>query len=250
MPNSREYRFTIEAYTPSTIPMERLAEYMHEFAVLLGETKNVHFVAIEGGCTHLISTVEAEAVPKVNQRVYKAKRGEGPREPLDAIRNINRKLKEDNGTGALLENISRAEIIKFPGREEVESITFGAFNQEGSLDGQVIVVGGKSDPVPVHLTTSEGQVLVCQAARTVAKNLARFIFGPEIRVSGTGRWLRDEMGNWQLERFTITNFDELSDQPLTSVVEKLRAIPGSGWPSLKDPWAELDEIRNGPHGKT
>ncbi len=229
--------------------MERLAEYMHEFAVLLGETKNVHFVALEDGSTNLVSAVEVEAAPKVDERVYKAKRGEGPREPLDAIRNINRKLKEDNGTGALLENITRAEIIKFPGREETEAISFGAFNQQGSLDGQVIVVGGQRDPVPVHLETSEGKIYICHAPRTLAKGLAQYIFGSEVRANGTGRWLRDEAGAWQLERFTIANFEVLSDQPLTSVVETLRAIPGSEWPSLKDPWAELDEIRNGPHEK-
>ncbi len=36
---SREFRFTIDAFTPSTIPLLRLAEYMHDFAILLGNEK-------------------------------------------------------------------------------------------------------------------------------------------------------------------------------------------------------------------
>jgi hypothetical protein len=33
---------TIDAFTPSTIPLLRLAEYLHDFAILLGNEKSVH----------------------------------------------------------------------------------------------------------------------------------------------------------------------------------------------------------------
>ena len=39
---SGEFRFTIDAFTPSTIPLLRLAEYMQDFAILLGNEKSVH----------------------------------------------------------------------------------------------------------------------------------------------------------------------------------------------------------------
>jgi hypothetical protein len=248
MANGREYRFKIDVYTPTTIPMERLAEYMHEVAALFGEEKSVHFARLEEGSINLVSIVEHEAVPKVEDRVAKAKRGEGPREARDAIRTINRKLKEDNGTGVLLEQTG-AQIISFPGREEAQPISFGAFNQQSSLDGVVIVIGGKGDPVPVHIESSESVIYLCLASRALAKELAKHIFGTELRVNGTGRWLRNDAGEWQLERFLIGNFEVLNEQPLTSVVADLRAIPGSEWTSFKDPWAELDEIRNGPREK-
>ena len=32
-----EYRFSIDAYTPATMPMARLAEYMAQLALILGE---------------------------------------------------------------------------------------------------------------------------------------------------------------------------------------------------------------------
>jgi hypothetical protein len=54
MAGSSEYRLKIDVYTPATIPMARLAEYMQEFAVLLGEAKSVHFVRLEEGSLNAI----------------------------------------------------------------------------------------------------------------------------------------------------------------------------------------------------
>ena len=241
----REYRFEIEGYTPDTIPMARLAQYMGDLAELLGEPAHVHFDRVATGSVVLVHHVEDEAVPKVEMRVEKAKRGEGPSEATSAIRKINQKLREDNGIAHLAHD--GAEIIRFPGHQEPEPVSFEAFNQQGSLDGQLIVLGGTSDPVPVHIQCRDtGLVHLCDARRSVAKALAPYYLGAEVRVYGTGRWLRDEQGHWRLERFHIGNFEILSEQPLSSVVAGLRAVPGSDWESLKDPWAELDSIRNGP----
>ena len=37
MAERREYRLKIEAYAPETMPMKRLAEYLADMAVLLGD---------------------------------------------------------------------------------------------------------------------------------------------------------------------------------------------------------------------
>ena len=62
-----EYRFKIDAYSPETIPMARLAEYMSDLAVLFGNRENVHFVQLEPGSTTLLQRIEYEAVPKVKR---------------------------------------------------------------------------------------------------------------------------------------------------------------------------------------
>jgi len=46
-----EYRFKIDAYTPDTMPMSRLAEYMRELSEMLGEPSAVHFERLEPGST-------------------------------------------------------------------------------------------------------------------------------------------------------------------------------------------------------
>jgi hypothetical protein len=245
MQRAREYRFKIDSYTPDTIPMERLGEYIREVAKLFGETDNVHFIRVEKGSLQILHKVEFEAVPKVEERITKARQEDGPAEPIQAIKTINRMLREDNGVG-LLARKSGPTIIKFRGREE-KTIPLGVISQEGSLDGVVNVVGGDSDPCPIHLKSSDdGQTYLCDASRALAKELAKYMFDVELRAHGVGRWRRDDDGKWILDRFRIRSFDLLKNLPLSAVVADLRSIPGSEWPKLKEPWDELSRIRRGP----
>ena len=244
MARSLEIRFRIDAFTPDTLPMARLAEYMADLAVILGEPGNVHFVRLEESSAVLVQKVDAVAVPKVRERTRLVRAGEGPTDALAAYRRVNHHLRQDDSIGVLTEETG-AEIIHFPGREQVAQVTFGAFNHEGTLDGVIIRLGGTSDPVPVHLQAANRLYSRCVASRTLAKTLGRYIFGPELRLHGKGRWFRDEGGNWVLDRFVIARAEVLDDQPLSAVVARLRDVPGSEWPSVDDPWAELGQIRDG-----
>ena len=243
MSESAEFRFQISAYTPDTLPMARLAEYMADLATMLGEPASVHFVRIEQGSVQLVHRVEREATPKVRNRVRRVGTGEAPPDALRAYRALNKRLKEDNSVGVLKDEF--ADIIRFPGRDAVEAVTFGAFSQEGSLDGTLIRIGGATDPVPVHLEFEVHRFYVGYAKRGIAQRMGAHLF-KEVRVLGDGRWLRDAMGSWSLERFTIQDFQPLDDAPLSSVVEKLRKVRGTEWSEIPDPWAELRRLRHGP----
>jgi hypothetical protein len=72
MTDDRRFRFYIDAYSPKDIPMAKLAEYMTDFAELLGKEHRVHFDRLEGGSTTIVSRVEREDVPKVDHRLHKA----------------------------------------------------------------------------------------------------------------------------------------------------------------------------------
>lgn len=245
MVDSREYKFRIDAYTPETLPMERLAEYMADLAKMLGEPASVHFVRLDPGSTVLVQMIDEEAEPKVRHRVQMVRSGDGPADALQAYNRINRRLLDDNAIGALSDDRD-ANVIDFPGRNLAESVTFGAFNQTGSLDGQLMRIGGVRDQVPVTLLASDGAQFNCQAPRELAKTIARYLLGPELRVHGDGRWHRDKTGSWRLDRFTIGNFEVLDDEPLGAVVARLRDVKGSEWSEVEDPWAELERERNGP----
>ena len=239
-----EYRFKIAAFTPQTIPMIRLAEYMRDLAVMLGNADAVHFVRVKEGSTIILHRVDREAIPKVEERAAAVREGRGPQDALQARETINRRLREDNANGVLLRG-AHALIIRFPGRDEVEE-PLTTFSEEGSIDGIPIRVGGETDPCPVHLQSSDAtRTYLCDVDRAQAKKLAACLFDTEIRVHGVGRWIRDEKGVWSLDRFRIRSFEPLSDLPLSAVVAGLRTITGSDWPSIENPWAELDRIRRG-----
>ena len=52
-----EYEFHIDAFTPATIPMARLALYLTELAALFGHTESVHFEKVKKGSVRLVARV-------------------------------------------------------------------------------------------------------------------------------------------------------------------------------------------------
>lgn len=239
----REIRFKIDVYTPDTIPMARLAEYIGDLASMLGEEPYVHLNRLESGSVEVVQRVENEAFPKVQDRMQRIGTLDGPPDAMKAYERINNRLRDDNGTGFVMGK-GGAKIIIFPGRDTPHKEKFGPFREEGFLDGIVIRIGGKRDVVPVHLQSGDIIYEHCEATRTVARELGKFIFGPELRVKGTGRWSRNEDGEWLLETFKIDGFEQLDSQPLSSVVAQLRNVKGSKWAKISNPWEEINRLRN------
>lgn len=229
MDRGEEYRFRMGAYTPETLPLGRLADYLEELATLLGESKFVHLLRIEPGSTVIVSKIDADAVPKVRDRTAAVRRGEAPADAMRAYRQINRLLREDKGTGVLVEQTG-AEVIRFPGSND-DRPEFTSVLQQGELDGEVVRVGGIGEWVPIMLQAGGGQTLTgVFARRSVAKPLARHLFEP-VRLYGRGRWTRSVDGEWELERFVVDRFDVLDERPLSSLILALRALPSGEWGS-------------------
>lgn len=219
--------------------MARLAEYMRQLAIMLGETSAVHFVRLEPGSTVLIHSVEAEAVPKVAARATAIARRQAPARAMQAYQEINRMLRADNGK-AIYRETSGAEIIHFPGIEALAR--FGSITQQCAVDGEIIRIGGTGKDVPVVLRSEDELIGNCYTSRTTAKELALHLFEP-VRLLGTGRFAREDRGGWKLDYFKIDSFSALSDEPLSSVITALRAIPGGNW--KEDALEQLRILRHG-----
>lgn len=238
-----EYRFKIDAFTPETIPMARLAEYMTHLAKMLGEPESVRFVKIAEGSAQIVSAVDDVADPKVRERISGLPRNAGPRDALKAYREINKQLRADNAVGVLTDN-QENNVVKFPGREAPEPLVYGPVRQEGFIDGRVIMVGGKGETVPVHVQQGE-KTYNAKAPRPLAAALGRHLFNCELRLYGSGRWLRDASGEWKCEEFNVSRFEVLTAENLSEAVAEMRGISGSGWTKIDDVWSELAEIRGG-----
>jgi hypothetical protein len=239
-----EYQFKIDAYSPDTMPMARLAQYMAELADLLGERTNVHFRRLTKGSTILNARIDREATPKVRDRVAGVRAGDAPAEPMRAYNALNRLLRDDNAVGVLRDAASRGIIVRFPGREVAEE-KFSSIRQQGSIDGIVTGIRGKDDTIHITINSEGQQVSGCETTRAIAKQLGAKLFEP-VRLFGRGRWSRDADGVWALLTFKIESFDALQDIPLTSALAELRAIPTEWGDSA---FGELDEMRHGKGSK-
>lgn len=106
------YTFRIDAYTPETIPMARLAEYMAVIAEMFGEKSSVHFKELKLGSTKMLSRVEREAVPKVRQNITNARSGDGRPEAVKAYKKANDMLRDDNAAATL--ELLGSNVLDFP----------------------------------------------------------------------------------------------------------------------------------------
>ena len=146
--------------------MERLARYLLELAILMGETQSVHFDRLKSGSTRAVARADWEAAPKIKKRIAEARVNEGPDEPRQAKRRIDDMLIADNASGELADvsGDDRKRLIYFPGAKRTVDVDYGPFRQAATIDGVPIVIGGEDDPVPVHLQDRD-RVYNCRLSR-------------------------------------------------------------------------------------
>jgi len=247
---AKTYTLHIDAYSPETIPMARLAEYMQQLAAMLGHEAAVHFDSIRDGSTQLVSRVDHEQVPKVGAVLDALMRGEGPPEAVKAQGEIDRLLADDNATGYLFEdNDPGAKIIAFPGVTRPRPVSYGPIKQEGMLDGILVSVGGADKTIHIRLQHGDMKYSNIDTDRETARRLGKHLFEP-IRVFGTGSWFREEGGTWTLRRFKVDSFEALKTDDLRDVIQELRQVEGSEWSGQSDALAKLRHLRDeggGPH---
>lgn len=240
--NGYEYKFLIDVFKPDTIPMVRLAEYMADLARLLGSEAQVHFDRLEESSLVLVQSIEPAAYPVVQGRIRALEAGTPDEDLRKAYEAIDLKLQQDKARAKLLSPKS-AQIIEFPGRDRPQPMTYGPFSEEGTLQGQLVSIGGKD--ASKHLIIQDGSVSYSglTATENMARELRHHVFD-HVRVNGTGRWLRLEDGTWKLQGFIVRSFEILSDEPLADVVAKLRKVPGNRWADSADPIGEVLDLRN------
>lgn len=236
------YQFKIDAFTPDTLPMARLAGYLVQLATLFGNAERVHFDKLKRGSAVIQTRVEAQAVPKVDARLRQVGAPDAPEDLLKNYQILNKMLRDDNATG-VLRKTKGAAIIKFPGKKTPIAETIRVV-ETGSLDGTLIRVGGTDDTVPIWLQDTDGVIHYCNTRdKQIARELAAYYLGPTVRVHGSGRWRRNQEEIWELEEFTIASFDRLAERTLAQTVAAVRAIPGNEWDETDDPIAYLKRIR-------
>lgn len=236
--------FRIDAFTPQTLPMARLAEYLAQLATLYGSKERVHFERLLKGSAVLQASVEPTDGNLVLARVRNAARESAPEDARRAYQRIDAMLRENRAVGEIRRK-DGAKILTFPGRKLAEPQPVQV-TDHSEVDGVVVRVGGVDDTIPVHLQSPAGQLFPCFVRnRAVAKELASLLYGDPIRVRGQGTWVRSAKGDWKLDNLLIDAWEPLDLSPAKEVIDLIRAAPGNGWAALRDPEAELRRIREG-----
>lgn len=227
------------SYTPATIPLERLGEYMVALGELLGEAANVHFDRLTTSSTVVHAVVEPAAMPKVERRVRSAAVGEGPPTALKAFRKLDDLLHDDNATGHLSGGENNVIHVDFAGKNRPTRIPYGPIKQIGVIEGEVFRVEGSD--ATVHVGVMDGQRRYSlEAPERMGQELAALFRKGLVRFHGEGTWYRHEEGAWELRKFKIDRVEGgLDAAPIGEAVEKLRAAGLGGWDNVPNPIGEL-----------
>lgn len=223
-----EYVFRIDAFTPETLPMARLADYLTQLAKLLGHVEHTHFVRVDPGSAQLVHRVDPVDARKVETRLNGVRLGDAAKDALAAQRALDELLLNDNAIGTLTEAASGRVVVPFVGRNRPKLLGFPSFRQDASIDGQIISIGGKDDTA--HAVLQDGGVYHAHISmkRDLARQMAKLLYGPVVRLHGSGRFERRPDGVWAMLDFRVARFEQLDEKSLSETVSALRGIAGNG----------------------
>lgn len=222
-----EYVFSIDVFTPDTLPMARLAQYLAELAQLIGHQDHTHFRRVEPGSARLRTMVEAVDVPKVEDRLQSVRNGAGPKEAMKAKQSIEDLLANDNAIATLADASGDRIVVPFVGRNRPKPITFPPFREDTSIDGVLVNIGGRD--ITAHAMLQDGEIVHSGISmrRELARELASLLYGPTIRLYGSGRFERQSDGVWKMSDYRVDRWEKLDDRPLSEALGAGRAIPGN-----------------------
>ena len=251
MPSFKELRFTIEGkidgvdFTPTTIPMSRLAEYLLDLATLLGHKESVHLIGVKDGSAQPVIFYDEAEEGRIFHRIHGAAAGTGEPDAVEAYGRIDARFKKDQGSGYIHDVLRNTNVIAFPGVKKGAPETYGPIKERATVVGRLRRVGGKGDTIPIWLERADKNMIYCETSEALSKQLSGYYL-QVIRVHGIAVWYRNPDHEWEQTRFAIQSFDPdpLSEDNIGTTIDKLRAVE-SEWSSVKDPLEELRRMRHG-----
>lgn len=241
MADFERFEFVLPGYTPETMPLDRLIEYLSQLMAILGNPSDLHLIEIAKSSTKPVFLLPHHAATKARKRARETWEGGGPVQARKAYRRIRRMVSEDGGKPARLTSAS-ATILEFPSVDLGIDQEIGSVRQATSVTGELIRVGGETEFDQILLRDVSGAVISgCFATKDTAKQLAKNLH-EYMRLHGIASWHRDRHGKWQMMRMKVQTFEKVDAESLS---EALAAVQGSvsDWPD--DLSEQLLEMRGG-----
>lgn len=217
-------RLVIDAFTPDTLPMSRLAEYLREFANVLGCEANVHFDRVEKSSAALVSYSESTVTQKIRQRLEEVIEGSAPKPAMKANSTIDDMLAQDSGIGFI--ELNDSKVIQFAGRSRAPQQRIGPVRRQSIIDGQIFQIGGKDETINIHLRNVQkpNETHRAEVSIDLARKLAPYFLLGRVRLFGEGDWYRTDSG-WVISpnTFTAHDFEPLDESNLSRTIGSVRA---------------------------
>lgn len=239
MAELERFEFIVPGYTPDTMPLDRLLEYLTQLSIVLGQPSELHLVAIEPSSTRPVFLARHDVAAKTRQRARQISQGGGSARGREAFDKIRRMVADDGQQPAKLQ-AHEGVILEFPSADVAYDQIVQAVRQPTTIEGQLVRIGGTREYAQLLIQELAGKIISgCTATRALAQQLGPLIY-QWISLSGDGLWHRTEEGKWEIKHLQIQTFHPLGDDDHEDVVAKLRAVR-IPWP--QDASAQLSAMR-------
>ena len=228
---------------PDRIPMDRLGEYIRQFAELLGTDNQPIFKGIKKASTGLKAAIPEERRQYAHLRLVEARTAPDSR-PAKVLRNIEDMLGQDAIKAAQLLDASENVVYLFSGHIEETTLTERLY-QQGIVDGVVTGLVGADDTMHLHLRDHfDRDLRLLIRDEILARELLTWFRSGSVRLYVHGTWIRTESG-WvpEANKCTVDTFEALDDTSPHEVFKALARIPGNEWVTSNDPMAKWRSLR-------
>lgn len=231
MEDFEELEFVIPAYTPETMPLDRLLKYLEEISEVVGVAHDMHLIRIEPSSTKPVFKMPTPSARQAREKGASVQRGEGTSRQRAAYQRIRRMVEKDSGEKHASLSDQQGIILDFPPLKEAATIS--GIRQATSFDGILLRTGGAGTYASLLMQDLAGETVAGFAVqRSLAKSMAHLLYEP-IRVHGLGSWDRTPEGEWKLAKMLVQTFEVLEDEGLVDVVRRLQTAPVI-WPPDAD----------------
>lgn len=238
-----DFALRIRGASPKTLPLADLADYLKEFAGLIGDAASPVFAGIVNGSA-VLRAKQREDHPTVTKHRIQAAANDPVSAAGRSVQRLNQMLVKDRLSAVVLDR-SEKVVIELEGfRKAVpETPTITVFDH-GHLDGSVISVVGSDDTIHVRLADIGGiEHKVTVRDIEVAQELAKRFRGSPVRIAVHGTWRRTDSGRWEPHQVYADSFEDLSNESIVQIFAPLKAMSESGWSKSEDPAGDWEAIR-------
>ena len=229
MADFERFEFTVPGYTPETMPLDRLLEYLQQLMTILGQPSDLHLVGIERSSTKPVLVMPYHAAVKAKQRARETWEGGGSVKARKAYQKIRRMVSDDGGKPATLAT-NMGTILEFPGVDLGADQEIQSMRQATSVSGELLRVGGDGEFDQILIKDFSGEIISgCFATKDVAKQLAQCLH-EQVRLNGIASWHRNRSGIWEISRLKVQTFETLETESLSEVLGQIHATT-SAWPN-------------------
>lgn len=232
----------LERY-PENISMDRLGEYITQFAELLGTDNKPRFGGIERASTGLKANIPKERQHYAYSRIVEAKNNTSSR-PGRHLQSLAKLMGEDSIESAEIQDAAGNVIYLINGKTKAQE-KYDRLYQSGLIDGMVTGIIGADDTMHLHLCDHfDHDIKLILRDENLARELLLKFRDGKVRLTVHGYWMRTPSG-WIPEpnKCTIDKYEILDETPISLLFRSIAEIPNNEWATIKEPIAAWENIR-------